>query len=122
MFTPFGKKLRNYRIEHGLKLKDLADALQVTSSYLSAIEMGRKNVPDTLLIRIAEYLGLDRPSTEELKRLAEESKKINKVDTGWLSRDTSLQVANFARSFDQLSPEDQKIIKDMMNRVNKKEE
>jgi HTH-type transcriptional regulator, competence development regulator len=121
MFTPFGKKLRNYRIEHGIKLKDLADVLQVTSSYLSAIEMGKKNVPDALLIRIAEYLRLDRLSIEELKRLAEESKKINKVDTSNLSRDSSFVVAAFARGFDQLTPEERQKIKEMINRVDKKE-
>ena len=44
MFTEFGKFTRMYRLKHGLFLKEMAEKLNVPSSYLSAVEMGRKSI------------------------------------------------------------------------------
>ena len=44
MFTEFGKFTRTYRLKHGLILKEMAEKLNVPSSYLSAVEMGRKSI------------------------------------------------------------------------------
>jgi transcriptional regulator with XRE-family HTH domain len=46
MLTPFGKKVRKLRIDVGVTLKSMADAMGVTSSYLSAIETGKRAVTD----------------------------------------------------------------------------
>jgi transcriptional regulator with XRE-family HTH domain len=45
MLTEFGQYLRKIRIDCGDLLKDMADKLGVTSSYLSAVETGKRNVP-----------------------------------------------------------------------------
>ena len=37
MLTKFGKELRKIRIEHDEILKDMADKLNVTAAYLSAV-------------------------------------------------------------------------------------
>ena len=42
MITPFGKSLRNIRMDRGMLLKDMAQDLDVTSSYLSAVEVGKQ--------------------------------------------------------------------------------
>lgn len=39
MLTKFGKELRKIRIENDEILKDMADKLNVTAAYLSAVEM-----------------------------------------------------------------------------------
>ena len=46
MLTSFGCYLRKLRIDTGYLLKDLASYLCVTSSYLSAVEMGKRRIPD----------------------------------------------------------------------------
>ena len=46
MITPFGKSLRNIRMDRGMLLKDMAQDLDVTSSYLSAVEVGKRNVSE----------------------------------------------------------------------------
>ena len=46
MITPFGKALRNLRMDRGTLLKDMAQQLEVTSSYLSAVESGKRNIPE----------------------------------------------------------------------------
>ncbi len=119
MLTPFGKQLRKHRIDRSAKLKDLADFLKVTSSYLSALEMGRKNVPSSLLTRVSEYLKLSEHDSNELKHLAEKSKKINTVDTSELNRKTSHMVGAFARHFDELETHEKEKIKEILNRFNK---
>ena len=46
MLTKFGKKLRALRLENDQRLKDMADKLEVTAAYLSAVENGKRSVPD----------------------------------------------------------------------------
>lgn len=115
MLTVLGKKLRNHRIDKGITLKDLAASLGFTSSYLSALEIGKKNMPIGLLDRIGEYLHLSKIEIEELKQLAEQSKKINYVDVSGLSRDDSQLIAAFVRKFDELSLNEKEKIKEMVN-------
>ena len=44
MITELGKHLRKIRIDHGEILKNMADKLGVTSSFLSAVEIGKRNM------------------------------------------------------------------------------
>ena len=46
MLTEFGKCLRKIRIDKAELLKDMAEKLQVTSAYLSAVEHGKREIPD----------------------------------------------------------------------------
>ena len=48
MITRFGKELRKIRIDHGEILKDMAEKLQVTPSFLSSVEVGKKKCSDGL--------------------------------------------------------------------------
>jgi len=43
--TPFGKFSRELRLEHGLKLKDQAEKMGISSAYISALEHGRRGLP-----------------------------------------------------------------------------
>lgn len=45
MLTGIGKFLRKLRIDNEEILKDMADALGVSSAFLSAVENGRKKMP-----------------------------------------------------------------------------
>ena len=45
MLTSLGKFLRKLRIDRGEILKDMADKLDVTASFLSAVENGKKRMP-----------------------------------------------------------------------------
>lgn len=72
MLTPFGKFLRKLRIDHGELLKDMAEKLKVTASYLSAVEVGKKAVPDAWIgVLSSMYKSV---AEDELRRLAEMSK------------------------------------------------
>lgn len=49
MITDLGKLLRILRINKGDNAKDMADKLSISPTYLSAIENGKRNVPQSFL-------------------------------------------------------------------------
>lgn len=106
MLNAFGKMVRRIRLERGHLLKDMADILGVTSSFLSAVENGKKAVPETWVKIIVNRYNLDIPEAKALERAIEESKssiKINLSGCGNYSRDVAL---SFAREFKQLGVEE----------------
>ena len=54
MVNEFGKELRKIRIDHGEILKNMADKLKMTASYLSAIECGKRNIPEELILKLKD--------------------------------------------------------------------
>ena len=66
MNTEFGKSLRKLRIDKGEILKNMADKLGMTSSYLSAIECGKRNIPDDLIEKLTSIYCLDEKEQQEL--------------------------------------------------------
>jgi len=103
MLTPFGKALRQLRVDKGLKLLDVADALGVSSAYVSAIETGRKAVPDGLVTDLRRGLNLNEAERNALRRAADQTRKEVSVDS--LHADQRELVAAFARKLDDLPDE-----------------
>ena len=64
----FGKLLRNIRITRSLLLKDMADKLDISSAELSAIETGKKPIPDWFISAIASNYNIGE-SCENLLRM-----------------------------------------------------
>lgn len=103
MFTPYGKLVRKHRIENGQKLKDMADYLGVKSSYISAIETGKKAVPVELADKVADFLELDKQERAELLQLANQSRsRINIPLQNATQKQRELATA-FSRKFDDLT-------------------
>lgn len=104
MLTPLGKELRKLRIDNGQLLKDVADALDVSVAWLSAIETGRKTATNDIVERLASHFALDTGRRNELFRLADISRTEFKIkparDADENRRD---MVAVLARRFDDLS-------------------
>lgn len=110
MITEFGKALRKLRIERNEVLKDMADKLQMTSSYLSAIECGKRNIPSDFISRIVDIYQLNKEEIHILHEARDNS--IDRIEitlSGNLGqkRDLALQ---FARKFDDLDNETTKTI------------
>ncbi|MBX7145787.1 MAG: helix-turn-helix domain-containing protein [Alphaproteobacteria bacterium] len=83
--TPFGKKLRELRAKKNLNLKDMAQALKVSSAYLSALEHGWRSKPSSGLIQqIAAYFNLVWDDVDELKKLADLSDPKITIETAGL--------------------------------------
>jgi len=108
MLTSFGKFVRKLRMDNGELLKDMADKLKVTSSYLSAVENGKRNVPQDWIKKINDLYELSLEEYKELKTAAKESQLVNKVDLkGFNNEDKNIMMA-LARSIDGMNEEEKK--------------
>lgn len=104
MLTRFGKEARKIRIEKNITAKELAERMQVTPSFLSAVETGRKEIPSDFIQRMSVALKLSAATRAALERSADASKGSVRVkmQTDASEGDREL-VAMFARDFGGLS-------------------
>lgn len=68
VLTPFGKYIRKLRIDHGRILADDANYLQVTSAYLSSVEVGKKAVPRAWEPVLAARYGISDAERRNFRR------------------------------------------------------
>lgn len=110
MLTNFGKALRKIRIDHGEFLKDMAAKLGVTVAYLSAVENGKREVPDQWIDVLAEKYLLEPSEKKELQNYAYEHKDNIKIDLSGIEKEEREIALAFARSFRSLTEADKKAI------------
>lgn len=92
--TPFGAKLRTLREQRALSLKDMAEALEVSPAYLSALEHGHRGKPSLRLVHaVCQFFGIIWDEAEELERLAELSHPRVVIDTSGLTPEAT-ELAN----------------------------
>ena len=106
MITPFGKSLRNIRMDRGMLLKDMAQDLDVTSSYLSAVEVGKRNVPEEWPRKIGKMYDLSDEEIENLEAAATASASQIKLDLSDATNESRELAVAFARRFIDLTPKD----------------
>ncbi len=83
--TPFGERLRELRADKGVKQSEMAEDLDVSPAYLSALEHGKRGAPSWAFIqKIIQYFGLIWDDAEDLKELAHLSKPKVMIDTSGL--------------------------------------
>lgn len=73
VITEFGKAFRKLRIDRGEILKTMAENLNMTSSYLSAIECGKRNIPSDLISKLASIYDLTEEEQEILSEAHDKS-------------------------------------------------
>lgn len=121
MLSEFGKFSRKLRIERNELLIDMAQKLDVKPSFLSAVEVGKKGIPNNWEEKIIEKYDLNEEQIRELKEAIDRSAKVLKVDlTDRDIRDKDLLFA-FARKLDVLDTKDKESIFDILNRKNNKQ-
>ena len=104
--TPFGARLRGLRADRGLTLKHLAEALQVSAAYLSALEHGKRGAPSAGLVhQVNEYFGLIWDEADELSRLARLSNPRVTVNTAGLTPEQTALANRVAQMIHRLPPE-----------------
>ncbi len=103
--NPFGKAVRNARMEIGVRLKDMADYLGVSSAYLSAVETGNKKVPEDLVQQVVRYVSDRGLDGSEILRAAARTQQEVTLDLRDTSPETREVVAAFARRFPAMTDE-----------------
>ncbi len=103
--TPFGRAVRNLRMEHDLSLKDMAAAMDISSPYLSALEYGEKRLSDKLIQAALTFFRQHGASSLQLDNLRDEGERSkNTLNTDRLSTDAKVLVAAFARRLQEGKP------------------
>jgi len=108
MLTPFGRWVRAFRKERKITLREMARTIGKTPSYLSAIELGRKSVPDSIFEVLDEFYDLTGEMRHELRSTIGDSKIAAAVKFDrHLDADDRHLATMFARTFEKL-PNDKK--------------
>ena len=116
MITSVGKFLRKLRLNKGEILKTMADNLGVSSAFLSAIENGKKKLPDTWYPKLCELYNLSAEQMEELKRAVMESNDTVEINIRNASAGNRQFAVSFARQFDTLDEETCKKLLEILNK------
>ncbi len=96
--SPFGRTARTLRMDFDCALKEMAEAMQISSAYLSSIEHGEKRLTDThiqLALKFLEFKGATQLQLSKLRDDGERSKDL--LATSHLAGDAKTLVAAFAR-------------------------
>lgn len=114
MNTRIGQFLRDIRLEHKEILKTMAERLDVSSAFLSAVENGKKKAPASWNHKLVQLYGLTEEQQEELRRAILESSntvELNIKDASDTNKDLAVC---FARRFSDLDEETSRKIIDIL--------
>jgi transcriptional regulator with XRE-family HTH domain len=114
MTTQFGKELKKLRIDLGITLMEMAKKIDVSAAFLSALETGRKRIPDgTLDVLAARFpeIAKERGKFEVLINQARREVTLPLPDASF--EDAKLATA-LARRFSTMSAEDKERIRNLI--------
>jgi transcriptional regulator with XRE-family HTH domain len=100
MLTPFGIAVRKLRLDKGMRLLDLALLIKRSTAFISAVETGRRPIPDAYVAMVARAMDLPAAEIRGLRRAADRTRK--EVPVQHLPEDQRELVAAFARKIDEL--------------------
>ena len=98
--TQFGITIRKLRLDKGMRLLDLAERLKKSPAFLSAIETGRKPIPDNFVRDVANAMELTTEDFAALRKAADRTRKHVTIER--LPEDQREIVAAFARTLDKV--------------------
>jgi transcriptional regulator with XRE-family HTH domain len=110
--TPFGIAIRKLRLDKRMRLLDLAERMKKSAAFLSAIETGRKQIPDGFVRSVANAMELSTDELAALRKAADRTRKHVKIER--LSEDQRELVAAFARRLNQVPAEIMASLKDVI--------
>ncbi|MDO4939984.1 MAG: XRE family transcriptional regulator [Lachnospiraceae bacterium] len=108
--TQFGDFVRILRIKNHEKMGDMALKLKVKVPFLSAVENGKKNVPEDWFEKISTLYNLDLSGKSELEKAIAASKTQVKCDLTNSDLKQRQAALAFARSFKDMDEDTAKRI------------
>lgn len=115
-YTKYGEFIRVLRIKHHEVMGDTAKLLNCMVSFVSAVENGKKNVPETWAPILIEHYELNESEQKELCDAIEDSKtqvKLNLISASISQRRLAVQ---FQRSFEKLDDKTANAIFELLNK------
>jgi len=122
MITDFGKVLRKLRIDNGEVLRDMAIKLNISSAYLSAIEVGKRPVPAQMIENLQIMYSLTDESVEQLRNAADTSMKSINLNLDGVDGAKRSAALVFARNLENMDSETAESILKLFNKENEDNE
>ena len=116
MTTQFGKELKKLRIDLGITLMDMANKINVSAAFLSAIETGRKRIPDGTLDVLASAFPAIAKERDKYEVLVNQARREVSVPLNDASYEDAMLATALARRFSSLSAEDKERIRNLVTR------
>ena len=80
MLTEFGKVMRIIRINSGDSMRDMASKIGMSATYLSAIETGKRNIPENMEELLFSHYDFSEKDKRNIKEAIEKSTSRVKID------------------------------------------
>lgn len=119
MLTPLGKYLKKLRVDNSEILKNMADKLKVSSSFLSAVENGKKKMPSTWNNEIVRIYKLNHNEQTAFTKAIAETEKSMEIDLSNTSIQNRELAISFARKFDDFDDDQIEKIKKILQKGQK---
>lgn len=99
MITSLGRFLRKLRIDNGEILKNMAEKLNVTASFLSAVENGKKRMPSSWNSLICSLYHLNESQVNEFTKAVADSEERIELNFDSATTEQKALAVSFARKF-----------------------
>lgn len=114
MLTSLGIFLRKLRLEQGEVLKDMADKLGVTVSFLSAVENGKKRMPSSWNNKLCRIYSLDTNAQESLTTAIADAEESIELSFSGIANQNKEIAVSFARKFSEFDDEELEKIRQIL--------
>lgn len=118
--TEIGKFLKKLRINNGEVLLNMAQKFDVTPSFLSAVELGKKKMPYEWNLKIRSAYLLTPAQEDELDEAISLSEKAVILNFEGISPMAKKLAVSFARSFGDFSDEQLERLRELMKEEDEK--
>ena len=108
MLTSIGRFLRKLRIDNGEILKDMAEALGVSYAFLSAVENGKKKMPEGWIEKLDTIYSFTENQAEALRVAIIDTNDAVELNLQNATPGNRALAISFAREFDFLDDETSK--------------
>ena len=106
MASTFGKELRKLRIDKDENIHSMAKKLDISMSYLSAIEAGSRKIPSGMVDEIIKKYHLNKERSEILRQAEAESSKEIDIDLSNVTNEQRKLVFALSRKLNEISDEE----------------
>lgn len=120
MRTEIGNFFMKLRLLRKERLKDMAEFLGVSSAFLSAVENGKKSMPEAWISKIQTEYNLTEDQLDDMKNAALNSQNTITINMENATSSNKDLAVSFARQFDEIDDETSKLIINILK--NKKRE
>lgn len=114
MSTQLGKELRKLRIDLGVTLMGLSEMVNLSPAFLSAIETGRKRVPDSFLENLASKVPAVAEQRQKFEALINQARNEVRLPLDEARFEDAELATALARRFSGLSDEQKKMLRNII--------